>query len=83
MSPAVITVETLSEVQPDQTVRIALPQTVKPGPHRLVVVIDEAPVPAAATRQSNGPLRLRKLRLAGWPKDTTFRREEIYGDEGR
>lgn len=78
-----ITFETLSEVQPDQTVRIALPQKVKPGPHRFVVVIDEAPVPAEAARRPDGPLRLRKLRLPGWPNRTTFRREGIYGDEGR
>jgi hypothetical protein len=79
----VIALETLSEVQPDQTVRIALPRAVKPGPHRLVVVIDESPVSPEATRQPNGPLRLRKLRLPGWPKDALFRREEIYGDDGR
>jgi hypothetical protein len=78
-----IALETLSEVLPDQTVRIAVPQTIKPGPHRLVVVIDEASAPAEAARRPSGPLRLRKLRLAGWPKDAAFRREEIYGDAGR
>lgn len=78
-----IALETLSEVQADQTVRIALPRSVSPGPHRLVVVIDETPLPAKTDRRPNGPLRLRKLHLPGWPKDAAFRREEIYGDDGR
>lgn len=28
-------------------------------------------------------IRLRPVRLASWPTDTTFRREEIYGDDAR
>lgn len=78
-----ITLETLTEVQGDQTARIELPRTVKPGAHRMVVVIEETPVEAVAQRQPNGTLRLRKLHLAGWPRDATFRREDLYGDTGR
>lgn len=78
-----ITLETLTEVQVDQTVRIELPRTVKPGSHRMVVVIEETPVGTFPQRQPDGPLRLRKLRLAGWPQDATFRREDLYGDAGR
>ena len=28
-------------------------------------------------------IRLRPARLAGWPTDAAFRREEIYGDDAR
>ena len=30
-----------------------------------------------------GRIRLRPVRLANWPAGTTFRREEIYGDDAR
>ena len=77
-----ITVESISEVAQDQTITIELPKSVMPGPHRVVVVIEETPL-ALAHRQPAGPLRLTKLRLIAWPKDCTFRREDIYGDSGR
>ncbi len=35
--------------------------------------------PADAARR----IRLRPVRLVGWPADATFRREEIYGDDAR
>jgi hypothetical protein len=77
-----ITVEAVTEVAPDQTVKLELPKTVAPGPHRLVLVIEEAPLDAAP-RKAAAPLRLTKLHLSGWPADSTFRREDIYGDTGR
>jgi len=77
-----ITVEALSEVAPDQTLTIGLPKSVTSGPHRAVVVIEESPLDTAR-RKPAGPLRLTKLHLAAWPEDSTFRREDIYGDTGR
>jgi hypothetical protein len=77
-----ITVEAISQVAEDQTLRIELPKSVTPGPHRVVVVIEEAPV-GLSRRQPVAPLHLTKLRLEAWPKDSTFRREDIYGDSGR
>ena len=38
----------------------------------------ESPAPHAADR-----LTLRQVRLTGWPADSTYRREETYGDDGR
>ncbi|MHB8519750.1 MAG: hypothetical protein ACYDH9_03230 [Limisphaerales bacterium] len=73
-----ITVEAVTEITEDQTLRIGLPKSVKPGPYRVVVVIEETRLTKAA-----GPLRLTKLQLAGWAKDSTFRREDIYGDTRR
>ena len=77
-----ITVESISEVAEDQRLTIQLPKSVTPGPHRVVVVIEETPL-ALAPRKPASPLRLTKLRLGDWPKDCTFRREDIYGDSGR
>src|SRR5438105_13060641 len=81
-SGVMITVESISEVAQDQTLTIELPKSVTPGPHRVVVVIEETPF-GLARRQPAGPLSLTKLRLAAWPKDCTFRREDISGDSGR
>ena len=77
-----ITVEAISEVAPDQMLRIELPKSVTPGQHRVVVVIDENHVEKAQS-QPNGPLRLTKLHLPTWPEASTFRREDVYGDTGR
>jgi hypothetical protein len=77
-----ITVEAISEVAPDQTLKIELPKSVTPGPHRVVVVIEENHLDATRHKPA-GPLRLTKLHLSAWPEDSTFRREEIYGDTGR
>jgi len=77
-----ITVEAISEVAQDQTLRIELPKSVTPGPHRVVVVIEEL-TSAAAQRKPAGPLRLTKLHLPAWPADSTYRRDDIYGDTGR
>ncbi len=32
---------------------------------------------------TDGHIVLRQVRLTGWPADSTYRREEIYGDDGR
>jgi len=77
-----ITVEAISEVAQDQTLKIELPKSVTPGPHRVVVVIEESPL-ASAQHRPVGPLRLTKLHLKAWPENSTFRREDIYGDTGR
>jgi len=78
-----IAVETVSDVKQDRTVRIALPATVKPGPHRMILVVEETAPAAARPPGAREPLRLRKLAMPGWPQDLTFRREDLYGDAGR
>jgi len=77
-----ITIEAITEVAQDQTLRIELPKSVAPGPHRVVVVIEETALGLVTPRPA-GPLHLTKLRLDAWPNDSTFRREDIYGDSGR
>ena len=77
-----ITVEAVTEVAQDQTLKMELPKSVPPGPHRVVLVIEEAPLDAAQ-RKLTTPLRLTKLHLGAWPEGSTFRRQDIYGDTGR
>ena len=77
-----ITVETISEVAPDQTLKIELPKSVTPGPHRVVVVIEESHL-NTVQRKPVGSLKLTKLHLPAWPDNSTFCREDLYGDTGR
>jgi len=77
-----ITVEAISEVAEDQMLKIEMPKSVTPGPHRVVVVIEESPF-ATVQPKASAPLRLAKLNLEAWPQDSTFCRAEIYGDTGR
>jgi hypothetical protein len=60
-------------------VRVRVPENTAPGPHRVVVVIEE---PSLTGRQP-GPLTLPLLHTGSWPADLSLRREDLYGDWGR
>lgn len=49
------------------------------------VLVERFLPPAIRSPQSDaaGHIALRQVRLTGWPADSTYRREEIYGDDGR
>ena len=76
------TIETTATVTPEGTLTVAVPPTIAPGPHRVVVVIEET-ITAGEPVAAREAITLRPLLLAGWPADATFGREEIYGDDGR
>ena len=67
-------------VHPDHTLTVQVPADVPPGTHQVVVVFEDA-----APALQPGPF------TANWPAhpagpadpDLTFRREDIYGDDGR
>ena len=66
------TIETTIEVDGEGKATIEFPADVNPGPHRVVVVIDEPAVvrsPLTFSAHDVGPL----------PEGFTARREEIYG----
>jgi hypothetical protein len=73
------TIETTAVVTPEHTLTVQLPADIPPGTRRVVVVVDAPPV------QRPQPF------TAGWPKYDaaltdplcTFRREDLYGDDGR
>ena len=77
-----ITLEAITEITQDHTLRLGLPKAVQPGPHRVVVVIEEANSDSYIGKPTY-PLRLAMLSLAGWPEGSTYRRDDIYGDTGR
>ena len=74
------TIETTAVVTPEHTITVQLPPDIPPGSHRVVVVIERNGAPAPPT-----------VSWREWtPHDTgpvdpanTFRREDLYGDDGR
>jgi hypothetical protein len=76
-----ITVETIADISAERSLTLDLPTSVQPGRHRVLVVIDEAPI--SHSHEPNRPLSLNKLEIAGWPPSSTFARQDIYGDCGR
>ena len=76
------TIETVATIAPDGTLTAQMPSGVVPGQHRIVVVLDqESGQPAARTPKP--PVELHVSPWEGWPADCTFRRKDLYGDEGR
>ena len=77
------TIETAISVNPDGSaiIELQLPESVSVGVHRAVVVVEDQPTVAGS--HVDTPLDLLPLAFEGWPKDCTFRREDLYGDDGR
>jgi hypothetical protein len=77
------TIETAISVNPDGSavIELQLPESVSAGIHRAVVIVEEQPV--AVEPHIDTPPTLLPLAFEGWPNDCTFRREELYGDDGR
>lgn len=73
-------VQTTATVSRDGKLVIQLPPSIPPGKHRVVLVIDHGQTPV---RLSKPPLKLNVMKWKAWSAASTFRREEIYGDEGR
>jgi hypothetical protein len=75
------TIETTAVVTADHTMTIQMPADVPPGTHQIVVVVEDDKKPAPG----------RRFRWAEWPAhnvtltdpNCTFRREDLYGDDGR
>jgi hypothetical protein len=77
------TIETAISVNRDgiAVIELQLPRDVSVGVHRAVVIVDDQ---TAATEQHIEPiLKLLPLTFAGWPTDCMFRREDLYGNNGR
>jgi hypothetical protein len=77
------TIETAISVNPDGSaiVELQLPGTVSAGVHRAVVIVEEQSTVAGPGVDT--PPDLLPLAFDGWPKDCEFRREDLYGDNGR
>ncbi len=72
------TIETVLNVNEQGLATIQMPPDVVPGTHRVVVVIEE-------TKQKQRPLDYSSHEIGTWPfgPEETFRREDMYGDDGR
>jgi hypothetical protein len=69
-------------VSVDGKLIVQVPQSIPPGEHRVVLVIDDKTTQPAA-KIPKPPLKLNVFRWEGWPADSTFRREDIYEGAGR
>lgn len=74
------TIETTVMIGSDGKLTLQLPYDIQPGQHRVVIVIDEISSPVGEDKAS---LDLQVVDWPNWPVDSTFRREELYDDNGR
>lgn len=74
------TIQTTVTIGSDGKLILQLPQDIQPGQHRVVVVIDEFDSPATPGQTR---LALEAVDWPNWPAEATFRREELYDDNGR
>lgn len=73
------TIETNATVSTDGTLSAKVPSDIRPGSHRVVVVIGEQTV----AEKKRDPLKFSAYPVGLISDDLTFRREDIYGDDGR
>jgi hypothetical protein len=72
------TIETTAVIAPDHTLTLTVPDDIPPGPCRVVIEVPD-------------PAKPRKRFTEGWTRydvtladpNCTFRREDLYGDDGR
>jgi hypothetical protein len=79
LAPPMKAIEATATVPRDGTLTVSIPVELQPGQHRVVVVVEEAPV----HQKVPAPLDLPTLKVGQWPQDLSLRREDIYGDWGR
>jgi hypothetical protein len=79
------TFEIKATVAPDGELRVVarVPPDIPPGDHQAVLILDEAARTISPEGTPKPPLRLKVFDWPGWPANSTFRREEIYDDDGR
>jgi hypothetical protein len=75
------TIETVVTVDERGMVTLRMPPDVPPGEHKVVMVIEEAPFTRPKFDMSSFP----RHDVSPWPfgPTETFRREDLYGDDGR
>lgn len=72
-------IEVEIKVLPDGSIQLPAHLELRPGTHRAVLVVEEILASAPATTNIP-PLKI--LDWSHWPADSTFRREDLYGDDG-
>jgi len=78
-------VEAMINVSQDGLTVVNTEIKLKPGLHKILIITDEKAVgeEVPPRKRKKELLDLKPVHLKGWPKHSTFRREEIYDDDGR
>ena len=76
------TIEITITVTPDGDIIVPVKANLPAGTHRAVLVIDAEAVEVSNT-STDSTLDLHSFALHNWPADATFRREDLYSDDGR
>jgi hypothetical protein len=71
------TIHLMTDVGADRRVVVQLPPEVEPGPHQLIVVVDEA---ASNGRHVSEEVPWPTHDVGPWPEDLSTRREDLYDD---
>jgi hypothetical protein len=74
------TIETIATVTPEHTLTIQLPPDIPPGDCRVVVVLENGKPGETAQPL---PFGIRPYNIGLVDPNNTFRREDMYGDDGR
>jgi hypothetical protein len=74
------TIETVITVLADGSIQVPPYPGLPPGAHRAVLVVEELEPKSPSLPVA---LELRMLDWSAWPVDATYRREELYDDDGR
>ena len=73
------TIETTATITAEGTLTVQVPPDIPPGPHHVVVLIDDqAGLPEAPPRHD-----VPVIHVGTWPAHLSLRREDMYDDEGR
>lgn len=78
-------IELTIEVRSGGTAMVQFPPDVPLGEYQVMLVLEEGGKGAnqRLKRSPKPPLNLVARPWDGWPTDSTFRREDIHGDDGR
>ncbi|MFZ2631739.1 MAG: hypothetical protein WA081_02100 [Desulfosalsimonadaceae bacterium] len=78
-------VEAIIKVASDGSAIVTTGKPLKPGQHKILIIADETAIFRGERifKQTKPILELKPVHVKEWPKNTTFRREEIYNDDGR
>ena len=77
------TIETHATVTEDGKLIIQAPPDIPPGEHHVVLVIDEQPVTRVGAQRAVPLLKFAAYPVGLVSDRCTFRREELYDEEGR
>ena len=73
------TIETTATITAEGTLTVQVPPDIPPGPHHVVVLIDDQLALSEAHPRHAVPV----IYVGAWPADLSLRREDMYDDEGR